>query len=80
LIPEPGEILLNSSVDETRIRREEIAFHCHGVTLAGTLHLPSSDPPHPAVVMLQGSGAADRDGGGYFRPIRDAFLRRGIAV
>ena len=71
---------MNSSVDETRIRREEIAFHSQGVTLAGTLHLPASDPPHPAVVMLQGSGVADRDGGGYFPPIRDAFLRRGIAV
>jgi hypothetical protein len=30
--------------------------------------------------MLQRSGAADRDCGGYFPPIRDAFLRRGIAV
>jgi pimeloyl-ACP methyl ester carboxylesterase len=30
--------------------------------------------------MLQGSGRADRDSGGYFPPIRDAFLGRGIAV
>src|SRR5712691_11776168 len=30
--------------------------------------------------MLQGSGAADRDAGGYFPPIREAFLDRGIAV
>jgi hypothetical protein len=30
--------------------------------------------------MLQGSGAADRDCAGYFPSIRDAFLRRRIAV
>jgi len=30
--------------------------------------------------MLQGSGAADRDSDGYFPPIRDTFLSRGIAV
>jgi dipeptidyl aminopeptidase/acylaminoacyl peptidase len=59
---------------------EEISFDSHGATLAGTLHLPPGEAPHPAVVMLQGSGAADRDAGGYFRPIRDAFLSRGIAV
>src|SRR4051812_31423527 len=42
---------------------------------------PAPAPPfHPAVLMLQGSGPADRDSGGYFPPIRDAFLARGIAV
>lgn len=30
--------------------------------------------------MLQGSGPADRDSDGYFPPIRDAFLSRGIAT
>jgi len=30
--------------------------------------------------MLQGSGPADRDADGYFPPIRDAFLRRGVAA
>ena len=50
------------------------------VQLAGTLHLPRSSPPHPAVLMLQGSGPADRDSGGYFPPIRYAFLSRGIAT
>src|SRR5262249_28898028 len=33
-----------------------------------------------AVLMLQGSGPADRDSGAYFPPIRDAFLARGIAA
>ncbi len=60
--------------------RHDITFTWHGIDLAGTLHLPTSPSPHPAVVMLQGSGAADRDADGYFPPIRDAFLSRGIAA
>jgi len=59
---------------------QDIIFAWGDVRLAGTLHLPASPPPHPAVVMLQGSGPADRDSGGYFPPIRDAFLSRGIAT
>ncbi len=60
--------------------RHDIALAWHGITLAGTLHLPPAPPPHPAILMLQGSGPADRDADGYFPPIRDAFLRRGIAT
>jgi len=32
-----------------------------GVRLAGTLRLPAGDGPHPAVLMLNGSGSQDRD-------------------
>lgn len=58
----------------------DLAFDWRGLTLAGTLHLPLGDSPWPAVVMLQGSGPADRDLGGYFPPIRDVLLDRGLAV
>ena len=64
----------------TAYSQQDLSFVWRDLTLAGTLHLPDSPAPHPAVVMLQGSGAADRDSGGYFPPIRDAFLSRGIAV
>lgn len=50
------------------------------VTLAGTLHTPEVPGPHPALVMLQGSGPDDRDAWGYFPPIRDRFLATGLAV
>lgn len=60
--------------------RQEITFAWGGIHLAGTLHVPPSPPPHPVVLMLQGSGTADRDADGYFPPIRDAFLSRGIAT
>lgn len=58
----------------------DAAFDWNGLTLAGTLHLPACDGPHPAVLMMQGSGPADRDSAGYFAPIRQAFLSRGIAA
>lgn len=59
---------------------ENLAFVGTGSSLAGVLHLPSGERPHPAVLMLQGSGAADRDCGGYFVRIRQAFLARQIAT
>ncbi|WP_367281743.1 alpha/beta hydrolase family protein [Ilumatobacter sp.] len=58
----------------------DIQFAWGGLALAGSLHLPSGAGPHPAVVMAQGSGPADRDSGGYFEPIRRTFLDRGIAT
>jgi hypothetical protein len=55
-----------------------------GVTLAGTLTLPQGDGPHPAVVLVSGSGPQDRDetilGHKPFLVIADYLTRRGIAV
>jgi pimeloyl-ACP methyl ester carboxylesterase len=61
-------------------RRQDVSFASGGETLAGALVVPAADGPHPAVVMLQGSGAADRDNNGYFPPIREHFIRHGLAV
>ncbi len=62
------------------LQTQEIAFEWDAIELVGTLHLPAGPPPHPAILMLQGSGAADRDADGYFPPLRETFLRRGLAV
>ena len=59
---------------------EDLTFAWNGLDLAGTLHFPAHEGPHPAVLMMQGSGPADRDSDGYFPPIREAFLQRGIAT
>ncbi len=64
----------------------EIAFENAdaGVMLAGTLTIPEGQGPHPAVILLTGSGPQDRDetlaGHKPFLVIADHLTRRGIAV
>ncbi len=63
---------------------EEVSFVNGSVTLAGTLTIPATPGPHPAVVMITGSGPQNRDeeifGFKPFRIIADHLTRRGIAV
>jgi pimeloyl-ACP methyl ester carboxylesterase len=65
-------------------KQEEVKIQSGAVTLAGTLTLPDSAPPFPAVVLITGSGPQNRDeevfGMKPFRLIADAFTRKGIAV
>jgi len=55
-----------------------------GIRLAGTLTVPPGEGPHPAVVLISGSGAQDRDetvfGHRPFWILADHLTRRGIAV
>ena len=55
-----------------------------GVKLAGTLTIPRSDKPCPAVILISGSGAEDRDetifGHKPFLVLADYLTRKGIAV
>lgn len=55
-----------------------------GITLAGTLSLPEGEGPHPAVVLVSGSGSQDRRsvvaGHALFRVVADHLTRQGIAV
>ncbi|MFH1336032.1 MAG: alpha/beta fold hydrolase [Candidatus Zixiibacteriota bacterium] len=55
-----------------------------GITLAGTLTLPKTGGPFPAVLLITGSGAQDRDemvfGHRPFLVLADYLTRRGIAV
>ncbi|HBP17257.1 MAG TPA: alpha/beta hydrolase [Planctomycetes bacterium] len=54
------------------------------ITLAGTLTRPKGEGPHPAVVLVTGSGPQDRDetllGHKPFAVIADYLTRRGFAV
>lgn len=65
-------------------REEEVRFTNGDITLAGTLTLPQGEGPFPAVVLLTGSGAQNRDeellGFKPFRVIADHLTRRGVAV
>lgn len=57
-----------------------------GVPLAGTLTLPTAPGPHPAVLLLHGSGPLDREGNSrkltmnLARPLADALAAEGIAT
>jgi len=52
------------------------------VKLAGTLTLPDSNTPAPAVILIHGSGRNDRNGTGMgtFHLLADYLTRQGIAV
>lgn len=54
------------------------------INLAGTLTLPRGEGKHPAVILITGSGAQDRDGtvAGHrpFFVLADYLTRKGIAV
>jgi len=55
-----------------------------GLTLTGTLTRPASDGPHPAVVLVSGSGPQDRNSEVFnhklFLVLADHLTRQGIAV
>ncbi|TVQ33352.1 MAG: alpha/beta hydrolase [Phycisphaeraceae bacterium] len=65
-------------------REVEIENAAGGVTLAGTLTIPDSRGPHPAVIFITGSGPQDRDetlfGHKPFLVISDHLTRRGVAT
>ncbi len=87
LAPLAGEA---APAEELPYLEEEVTFAnetAEGITLAGTLTLPPGDGPHPAVVLISGSGAQDRDESlapvatiKPFRLIADHLTRHGIAV
>ena len=63
---------------------EEVEFHNGDVKLAGTLSLPQGPGPHPALILITGSGPQNRDeevaGFKIFATIADHLTRNGIAV
>jgi pimeloyl-ACP methyl ester carboxylesterase len=66
---------------------EEVTFTNGDLTLSGTLTLPSAGAPHPAVLLIGGSGPQDRDGAmrvipGYrpFALMAEHLTREGVAV
>lgn len=62
---------------EASTREEDIRFGSDDVTLAGTLVLPSTRGPHPAVVIIHGSGP---DEGSEYRIYAAEFAQGGIVA
>jgi len=71
-----------------RFLATDVTFSHGDITLAGTLTVPHGAGPHPALVLITGSGPQDRDsaipevGPGYrpFKWIAEYLGERGIAV
>jgi pimeloyl-ACP methyl ester carboxylesterase len=57
--------------------RRDVSFRNGPVGLTGTLTLPPSKGPHPAILLLHGSGPEDRH---FLGPWIDFFARQGLAV
>ena len=79
-----GPAAPSATADPLPYAQEEVTFHNADITLAGTLTLPESAGPHPAAVMISGSGAQNRDEELFgFKPfylIADHLTRNGVAV
>ncbi len=59
---------------------EEIRFRSGKFRLVGDLRMPEGEGPHPAIIMVHGSGSATRNGSVPFPPLIEIFLRNGYAV
>lgn len=60
-------------------KKEEIRFRNGAASLGGTLVTPLSPGPHPAIVLVHGSGPQGRDDW-HYRSLGDFFARHGIAA
>ena len=58
----------------------EINFRSGNNQLAGIVVVPASTNPCPAVILVHGSGPADRDSNGAFIALREYFASRGYAA
>ena len=58
-------------------RREDVRFSNGDIQLAGTLITPTNDRKHPAIILVHGSGAEDRE---YVLPFARFLIRHGMAV
>ncbi len=79
---EPGHLLWQPEAGEPTAGRRvgasaPVAFERDGVTLRGRLDLPEGPGPHPAVVLVHGSG---RSAATRTLPDGDFFVAHGVAV
>lgn len=77
----------SETAHECPIVERELRVESGDAVIAGTLSLPPGSGPHPAVILLCGTGLQDRewdiDGDGRFRMARlisQPLIRKGIAV
>lgn len=76
---------LPPTVGSENFSSSDVTFNNRGVRLAGTLTIPKrGTAPHPAAVIITGSGGQDRDGAhgllGLYRLIAERLSASGVAV
>jgi pimeloyl-ACP methyl ester carboxylesterase len=72
-----GRVMRSDTARRIPFRQRSSGFANGDVLLQGTLYVPATPGPHPAVVLAHGSEASDRDS---FGPIPFALVSRGFAV
>ncbi len=76
--------VVSPTLEPVPYQEVEVNFANGDVKFAGTLTLPPGGGPHPAVILITGSGPQDRDetifGFKIFRVIADHLTRHRIAV
>ncbi len=79
--PSPAAVTVESEVSA---RERQVSFENGDIQLAGTLALPDGSGPFPAVVLISGAGAQDRDGEMFGKRrhvvMSEALTAAGIAV
>ncbi len=75
--PEPPKLPAKPLTARFDTTEEDITFQNEGATLSGTLILPHTPGPHPAVIVLGGSGWKYR---WQIRFVAEKFAPRGIAT
>ncbi|OZM77537.1 S9 family peptidase [Pseudonocardia sp. MH-G8] len=79
-----GDAVPAPAAAEPPLRNEDVSYPGDGVELAGTLALPASQRPAPAVLLISGSGPQDRDSALFghrpFLVMSEALTRAGYAV
>lgn len=77
----PGTTTLASgSAPPSGPSTDEIRFTSGPFELVGDLNLPGGDGPHPAVIVVAGSGTQTRTSTPGFALVKDRFTRAGFAV
>ena len=84
---QPIRPVVETPAAESDYSAEDVTFGHDDIMLAGTLTLPDTVGPHPAVILISGSGQQDRNEAipivpDYkpFEAIADHLSRQGIAV
>src|SRR5690606_26570644 len=85
--PAPAAEATPEGTEEVPYIEEQVTCEKGLLTLAGTLTLPEGEGPHPAMILISGSGPQDRDESlepiaqiKPFRLIADHLTRHGVAV